>query len=294
MDLRFLKTFQTIVQTGSFQQAAEQLLYAQSTVTVQIQKLESELGVQLFDRNGKRVTLTEAGRILYEQSKQIMKDIEALQQSITDIGTGYSGHIRLGAIEPTASLRLPELIHSFCQERPHVNVTLEVGTAPPLHQRILADQLDFVISTPPAPSSGLVFEPLFTEPFSLLIPSDHALATQEAIEPADLSHYRLILSEPTCAYKEMIEQIMLENNFTLQSGLEIGSIEGMKRLVQAGAGIALIPTVAADHLPAGTAMKQIRTIGFQVRLGLVYRPESHRFGLALKSFLALCRNRLRS
>ncbi|MGO0059206.1 LysR family transcriptional regulator [Brevibacillus fluminis] len=294
MDLRFLKTFQTIVRSGSFQQAAEKLQYAQSTVTAQIQKLESDLGILLFDRIGKRAVLTEAGRLLYEQSKQILQDVEKLQQTITDISTGYSGHVRIGAIEPTASVRLPGLIRQFCQERPLVNLTLEVGTALPLHQRILADELDFAISTMPASGLGLMFEPLFSERFGLLVPADHPFADQPHVPAADLSRHRLILPEPTCAYKEMIERILMENDIKLQSNLQIGSIDAMKQLVQAKVGIALIPLSSSATLADGVLLKPVEDIKLQVSIGLVHREEHHRFGLAVKAFLDLCRSELGS
>ncbi|MET3291955.1 UNVERIFIED_CONTAM: DNA-binding transcriptional LysR family regulator [Brevibacillus sp. OAP136] len=290
MDLRFLKTFQTIVRSGSFQQAAEKLQYAQSTVTAQIQKLESDLGILLFDRIGKRAVLTEAGRMLYEQSKQILQDVEKLQQTITDISTGYSGHVRIGAIEPTASVRLPGLIRQFCQERPLVNLTLEVGTALPLHQRILADELDFAISTMPTSGLGLMFEPLFSERFGLLVPDDHPFADKPHVPATDLSYHRLILPEPTCAYKEMIERTLMENDIKLQSNLQIGSIDAMKQLVQAKVGIALIPLSSSETLADGVLLKPVEDIKLQVSIGLVHREEHHRFGLAVKAFLDLCRN----
>ncbi len=95
MDLKTLKTFQLIVSLGSFNRAAEELNYAQSTVTMQIQKLESDLGVQLIER-GKGLQLTIAGRLFHERSLQIVKDLERLQSRISDLLLGEAGHIRLG------------------------------------------------------------------------------------------------------------------------------------------------------------------------------------------------------
>lgn len=108
MDFKALITFQTIVSTGSFNRAAEELNYAQSTITMQIQKLESQLGVQLLER-GKGISLTEAGRLFHEQSLLIVKDMGRLQSSLAEMKSGEAGSVRLGATDPTASYRLPRL-----------------------------------------------------------------------------------------------------------------------------------------------------------------------------------------
>src|SRR5689334_15719348 len=117
MDFKAMKTFHLILKYGSFNRAAEEMNYAQSTVTMQIQKLESDLGVQLIER-GKTIRLTEAGRLFYEQSLQILKSTEQLQANLTDMQAGEAGNIRLGVTEPTASHRLPEVIQGFLSRFP--------------------------------------------------------------------------------------------------------------------------------------------------------------------------------
>lgn len=118
MDFKTLKTFQAIVRTGSFNRAAEELSYAQSTVTMQIQKLEAQLGVQLLERGKQQVILTEAGRLFHEQSLQIVKDMERLQSSLADLQSGGAGSVRIGATDPTASYRLPQLLRIFMEQFP--------------------------------------------------------------------------------------------------------------------------------------------------------------------------------
>src|SRR3954468_12336835 len=98
MDLRHLLTFQTIVERGSFLQAAETLQYAQSTISLHIQQLEATLGIELFARHGKRVQLTEAGRLLYDEAKQILGRVDALHQTMAGLLSGEVGHLRLGTI----------------------------------------------------------------------------------------------------------------------------------------------------------------------------------------------------
>jgi DNA-binding transcriptional LysR family regulator len=107
MELRHLTTFQAVVREGSFLRAADVLGYAQPTITLHIQQLEAALGVQLFTRQGKRMQLTEAGRVLQEHATQVLTRTALLQQTMTAMTTGDAGHARLGAIETVAYLRLP-------------------------------------------------------------------------------------------------------------------------------------------------------------------------------------------
>src|SRR6266508_3465262 len=142
MELRHLTTFLTVVEVGSFLRAAAALDCAQSTVTLHIQQLEASLGVELFARDGRRVRLTEAGGELRDQARQILDQVAATRQTMVDLEEGAAGQVRLGAIEPTASLRLPPIILPFCRERPKVRLTLEVGGTRATSERVASGHLD--------------------------------------------------------------------------------------------------------------------------------------------------------
>lgn len=112
MDIKTLKTFQMIVNYGSFMRAAEELNYAQSTVTMQIQKLESDMGIQLIER-GKKIKLTEAGRMFYEQSLHIVKDMEQLHENMDNLQRGTAGNIRIGVTETDCQLPITRNFKTF-------------------------------------------------------------------------------------------------------------------------------------------------------------------------------------
>ncbi|BBH23648.1 hypothetical protein Back11_49930 [Paenibacillus baekrokdamisoli] len=160
MDLKTLKTFQMIVKYGSFVRAAEEMNYVQSTVTMQIQKLESDLGVQLIER-GKKLQLTEAGRLFHEQSLQIIKNMEQLQSNLSDLQLGEAGNIRIGVTEPTASHRLPRIVARFMSEFPNIRISVEFANTPTISERLLKGELDFALCSAPDLGSELYFEPLF-------------------------------------------------------------------------------------------------------------------------------------
>ena len=117
MELRHLETFDAVLAAGTFLAAARRLGCSQSTVTLHIQLLERDLGTTLFVRAGKRVRLTEAGHVLAVRARNILDGVAGLRRSLDELGRGDAGRIAVGAIEPTASLRLSPLLARFCRGR---------------------------------------------------------------------------------------------------------------------------------------------------------------------------------
>jgi LysR family transcriptional regulator, regulator of the ytmI operon len=293
MELRHIYTFQAIVKEGSFLKAAEKLMYAQSTITLHIQQLEAELGVKLFIRQGKKVQLTEAGRSLQEQADSLVARAMSLQQTMFDLVAGEAGHVRIGVIEPTASLRLPQLLTPFCQERPRIRLTIEVGNTKTISQRVASGALDIGICSPPAAHLGLDFEPLFVEQLALLLPEQHPLASAETVRVQDLAKQRLLLSEEDCPYRETIENALLKRRINPYSGLEIGSLETIKRTVQSGMGLAIIPQSSATPPPARTLLRAIDGLKLSLPIGLVLLADEISPSRALEALLILLHKELR-
>ncbi|MGI8855857.1 MAG: LysR family transcriptional regulator [Thermomicrobiales bacterium] len=293
MDLRQLTTFQEIAKHGSFVRAAEALDYAQSTVTLHIQQLESELGVLLFTRAGRKTALTEAGRTLHEQAGPLLRQMASLQQTMAGIGSGEAGHVRIGCIEPAASVRLLPLIVRFYEERPRIRLTLEVAGTGAVSSRVARGDLDVGICSPPPAHLGLTFEPLFDEPMALLLPENHPLAMVECIRAADLREHRLLLTEPTCAYRAAAEAALITCGTNLYSGIEIDSLETLKRAVQHGLGPAILPIATVTPPPAGTVLRDITDLDLHLTVGLVRRADDQSGGRAMEALIAKLRSYLR-
>lgn len=290
MDLRTLKTFHLIVKYGSFVRAAQEMNYVQSTVTMQMQKLEAELGVQLIER-GKEIGLTEAGRLFYEQSLQIVRKMENLQSSLSDLKSGETGHVRIGVTEPTASYRLPGILEKFMSMYPHIRITVEVSNTPTLSERILKGEIDFSLSTAPGIDSEFYFEPLFQEEFVVLIPENHPLAQKDEIEPEDLRGHRLLITSSTCPYRRKLEMVMQERGNVTLDTMEIGSMTALKYYVEKGIGIALVPKIMVEP-GRGTIVKTIRGSLVHMAFGILckesaypFQPASHKLYQYLKQEL---------
>jgi LysR family transcriptional regulator, regulator of the ytmI operon len=279
MDLRTLKTFHMIVKHGSFNRAAEALNYVQSTITMQIQKLESDLGVKLIER-GKHIKLTEAGRIFYKQSLQIVKSMEQLQTDILDLQLGETGNIRLGATEPTASFRLPKILKRFFSLYPKIHVSLVIANTPVLSEKLIKGEIDMALCTAPDLGNKLFFNSLFSEEFVVIMQENHPLAQKEEIAPDDFLGHRLLITSETCPYRKKLEMILQETGTTSLETMEIGSITALKYYVESGLGIALVPKILLKTIPVGTTIRPINGGLVEMNFGILYKTSEYPMNLA--------------
>lgn len=284
MDLRHLHTFKTIAEAGSFVQAAEKLQYAQSTITLQIQQLEEELGIELFDRRQRKIRLTLAGHTLLLHAQQVLNQVEQMQQEIADLASGERGHLRVGMIEPVARLYLIDVLRAFRARYPHIRLTIEVLSTIRTHEQLLTDQIDLGISTLPPAHTGLVFEPLLTEKMVLLLSQVHRLQDHTDIVLPDLQHECLLLTHPPCAYRSVIEQAFMAHGLQITSSIEIGSLEVIKQAVQVGLGVALLPQLVTQQIPPGTAVRLLKDWNLHVPFGLITREIASPQGRAIQAF----------
>lgn len=269
MDARHLDTFHAVVRCGSLLAASRELQCAQSTITVRIQELEQELGAPLFARHGRRSVLTEAGQAVFERSARIADSIAALKDIAARYSGGAAGRVRLGAIEPTLSMRLPRLITTFYKERPNLQLVIEAGGAERLQKLVAEGELDFSISSPPALGSALQFEKLFDEPIGLLIPERHPLAKRRHIEPEDLQAYPVVLTDRGCAYRRTIESAL--RGITLPTVIQVANPNVMRELVSAGLGVGVMPMKGA--VAPHSIARRVHGVTLMLPVGFVSRPD---------------------
>ncbi|WP_020432132.1 LysR family transcriptional regulator, partial [Paenibacillus riograndensis] len=241
MEIRLIKTFQTIVKLGNFQRAAAALQYSQPTITSQIKKLEEELGVKLFER-GKTITLTTAGRLLHERADSLLREYDDLNVALYDFIQGDAGLVRIGASEPSASNRVPDILASFTRKKPKAQTKVTIGTTRELVNMLLEDQIDLALCNQPEPHLELEFHPLLHETFKLIVPADHPLAAREHIRLKDLQDEVFLFTPGSCAFRIRIEEMITKHIGKLrQSSIEVAGITAIKYYVQSRLGIALAP-----------------------------------------------------
>lgn len=242
MELKQLKTFRAVAAELSFTRAAEVLSYAQSSVTAQIQDLEQQFGVPLFDRLGKRVALTEAGqRLLFYAEKMLQLEHEAL--IVVPGSDEPSGTLRIGAPESLFTYRLPPILREFRLRCPKVELHFQPGLiCNDLRRQVTQGSLDAaLLLEQPTPSDTLNIELLIKERLSVIAEPNHPLTEQETVLPNSLDGEVLLLTETGCSYRELFEQTLRATGARPAAKLEFASVEAIKQSVMAGIGIAALP-----------------------------------------------------
>ncbi|MFJ6580759.1 LysR family transcriptional regulator [Streptomyces sp. NPDC091368] len=248
MELRLLATFEKVADVLSFTRAAAELGYAQSSVTSQIRALETSLGVDLFERLGSRIRLTEAGERLRPYARRMAELAEEARSAVAATAEP-SGPIAVGTMESLTSYRLPPLLEYFHHRYPKVRLALRPTLGDETRQALRQGTYDvgFLMEAETA-HEGLESEVLAPEPLVLVAAPGHPLAGGSELGTADLTGTPLVGTEPGCAYRDLFEAALDEPRF-----LEFGTIEASKRAVASGLGIALLPRVTvAGELAGGT------------------------------------------
>jgi len=271
VDLRHLETFGTVLESGTFLAASKALRCSQSTVTLHIQELERDLGVQLFAREGRRVRLTPAGEALRELSQRVRDSVLALRRGAEELRDGEAGEIALGAIEPAASLRVSPVLASFSRARPRLRLRLEVSGTATLSRQVADGDLAFALACPPPGSLGLVFQPCFRQRMALLLPSRHPLARARRIRARDLATARLLLTEHGCAYREATELALRTRGLQVDCTVEIGSMGVLRSAVREGLGVALVPVEDRLRPGPGLCLRELSDVDVALVVGLVRR-----------------------
>ncbi|WP_051318063.1 LysR family transcriptional regulator [Cohnella thermotolerans] len=268
MEMRMIKTFQTIVKLGSFQQAAEALQYSQPAITLHIQKLEADLGTKLLDR-GKKIKLTEAGKIFYARADQLLKEYEYLTHTIADIQQGKAGYVRIGVSEPTASHRLPAILSAFVEQNPRIKLSVRIGDSKLLNDLLMDEQIDFAVCPSPEVSLETDFQPLLFEPMALLLYDTHPFALLREVCLQDLKEQQFLFTPPNCPIRIRIEQLLAEKLDGKYQSIEISNIRAHKYYVQAKLGISIAPIATICPAIPGTVIKKIADLNVGPIVGIL-------------------------
>ncbi|HBN9636393.1 LysR family transcriptional regulator [Pseudomonas aeruginosa] len=237
MDLSSLEIFRAVAREASVTRAAQQLQRAQSNVTTRIRQLEEDLGVELFLRDGKRMSLTERGSEFLAYAEQLLALADEARQSMHPAEPG--GRLRLGSMESTAASRLPALLASYHKACPRVALEVSTGTSRALFDGVRARRLDCaLVAAGPGwagelDGSGLRGEPLFREELLMILPDEHP----PVHDVAEVRLRTLAGFARGCTYRQLAED-SLGTPLTVQ---EVGSYHAILACVAAGACVGVLP-----------------------------------------------------
>lgn len=294
MEFKQLQVFQMAAQESNFTRAAEILNYAQSTVTSQIQSLESELGVALFDRLGKRVILTEQGRRFKAYTDQILTLSNEAKNEFKEDGEP-SGTLVICAQETQTTYRLPSLLLEFQRRFPKVQLVFRPGISDSdIRVYLATGQLDAAfLFEPPVDSDSLVIARLCQEPIVIVCHPTNQLTKISDVTAADIEDQTILLTENGCHYRRVFEDTLATNGRRPPTKLELGNVEAIKRCVMAGLGIAALPKIAVEEEVSQGKMAILPWTGceFDIATQLAWHKDKW-LSPALRAFISVTRDAL--
>src|SRR5215831_9891301 len=243
MEVRQLKIFRVLAEELNFTRTAERVHTVQSNVTAQIKALEDELGAPLFDRLGRRVTLTDAGRRFLPFADQALASMEEGERAIRN-GSEPSGPLRISAPESILTYRLPIVLRNFRRKFPRVELAFLPHIDATLAFELETGKVDIGIDMCDFPSNpAFKTDPFHTEKIFLLGDPSHPLAKRRMVKPADLAGQNLLLTEAGCGYRAKLDRLLALQNIRPGHVTEFSSVEAIKQCVRVGLGLALLPAI---------------------------------------------------
>ncbi|WP_028109488.1 LysR family transcriptional regulator [Ferrimonas futtsuensis] len=246
MDFKQLRTFSAAARLGSFSEAAHQLGYVQSAITNQIRTLESQLGTQLFSRNGRGVELTPAGATLLEYADRLFTLRQEAQDAVKQ-GSQLSGEVTLAGYETLLTYRMPAVLDRFLRDHPQIRLNVQPLSVKLLKTQVLSGQVDIALLLEESfELKGLTSRHLGEEEVVVIAAPNHPLASQVRVTAADLAGENLLLTEPGCSYRNRFERALIRAGAYNGNRMEFTSIEAIKSCARLGTGIGAISRISVE------------------------------------------------
>ena len=278
MTLSQLEYIVAVETYGNFSEAANHCFVTQPTLSMQIQKLEDELGVLIFDRSKHPVTATEIGEKIIRQAKIILQEKNELQNVVENETGDYSGRLRIGVIPTVSPYLLPMVLKSFTEKYPAVELLINEALTAEIVSSLNKDKVDVGILALPLNHPGIIEETLYHEPFIAYIPKTHKLYKKGSITIDDIDVEELLLLEEGHCFRDQALKICKSSerelcNKSSKVLFESGNLDTLKKLVENNFGITLLPYLAIQYITDSNQQKLIRLFPDPApkrEIGLVY------------------------
>jgi DNA-binding transcriptional LysR family regulator len=293
MEVRQLQIFRTLAEELNFTRTAEKVHTVQSNVTAQIKALEEELGMPLFDRLGRRVTMTEAGRRFQPFAEQALAAMEQGQRAI-QAGAEPSGPLRIGAPESVLTYRLPQLLRAFRKRFPHVELIFQPFFNATVGLKLESGKFDMAIVMMDSPPDGLIHSiRLRTERVFLVCDPQHSLASKPTIKPVDLAGESLLLTESGCSYRLKFDRLLAMQNIRPGTITEFSSVEAIKQCAASGMGLGLLPAIVVAQELRQNQLKALHWAGpsLDIATHIMWHKDKW-VSPAMQAFAELCKDKL--
>ena len=266
MEFREISTFLQVAQYQSFSKAARHLGYSQAAVTIQIKQLEQELGVHLFDRIGKQISLTHQGQVFYRYAVSIRNDLEQAKNAVSDPST-LSGKLCLGTIESICASIFPDLLAEYHRLHPDVTISIVTDSPGVLLDLMNENTIDIVYLLDRRIYDNRWCKTLEEPEENIFVASpDHELAlVKRELELDEVLRFPFFLTEKDASYRHMLEQYLASINRSVKPFLEIGSTEFIIHMLLKNTGISFLPKFTVQRELQQKQLTALNVRGFQMQ-----------------------------
>lgn len=251
MTLTELRYIVAVAREGHFGRAAETCFVSQPTLSLGVKKIEEELGVTLFERGHHEIVLTAEARQLIEQAERVLEQAERLRQLARRCAEPWEGTLRIGAIVTVGPYLLPDLLPVLHERLPRLSLMIEEQVTAQLTARLKQGELDAILVSTPYQEPGIEIQPVYQEPFVVLLPVAHPLTRKPVIEPDDLANETVLLLGKGNCFRDQVLDIHPQwasvghGQEAARPQLEGSSLETIRYMVASGLGVSILPCTAA-------------------------------------------------
>lgn len=274
MTVESLKTFCDLVDTASFPRAARLNFVTQSAVSQQLRTLERRYGCRLVDRGPRRdLRVTDAGKLLYTEAKAALERLTLVEQRLRHRPDVVAGPVTIASVTSVGLHTLPEPMKSFLRAYPQVNLRLLYRRTDEIYQACLDRTVDLGIVAIPARRPQLELVRLRPDELVLACPPAHALARAARVTPASLRDARFIAFDRDIPTRRLVDRFLRARRVPVVIAMELDNIETIKRSVEAGLGVSILPRPALENeIKAGTLVaRPLGPTRLQRPIGIIYR-----------------------
>ncbi|HEU4950564.1 MAG TPA: LysR family transcriptional regulator [Holophagaceae bacterium] len=291
-DTSLLTVFYTVVNEKSFTRAAEKLFRTQPAVSLAIQRLEAEVGEPLIDRSGRELSLTEAGRVVYEAARQQENLRRSLANQLGELKNMGAGRLAIGANESMTLYLLPHLSR-FRRAHPKVKLVVQRSRSSEVPDRLLAGDVDLGVVSYRLDDERFRSQVLYIDHLAFVVSPAHRLAKRASVPIKELGREVFVAHNVASPYREAVLKAFRQAKVPLNMEIEMPTVESIRRMVQAGEGAAFLPRMCVDQDVRQGVLKEVEVKELRVErkiflVSVARRPLSH----AAKAFLDLVAKQL--
>lgn len=242
MEISALQAFIAVAEQQSFSRASETLFITQSAISKRIAALEDELGLPLFNRVNRQISLTEAGKQLLPKAQELIDQTEDMRRFATNLVSDISGDLKIGASHHVSLYRLPPILSDFATQFSNVDLDIRFGESDVLCAEVERGAIELALVTLPSNlAPNLSAEVLWRDPLRIVVSSNHVLADLQSVKPTRLAKFAAVLPTPETETHKIAARAFAQNNLSLAVQMATNNLETLKMLVKSGLGWSLLP-----------------------------------------------------